>query len=244
MKGKILALSLFSALSTSVLSAEPSMGFFDDGRVDVIAGLSSHEGETGYYVNGQWNITQYAVLGLGADSYVRRSDFSVGDFFPDSDFADNLFRPRHTTYSLYGTLRYPFELSSDSQIAPFVTFGFNQMSTEDVEIGESDNSVEGDDNANSGNSDAELVLSFTDMDAFSIRIGAQWQINQRHLLSIGAVGYSLDDDWSELTLEDQHEGGFVSYRYQYSPLIGFTAGIDTVDIFGDANARFGLSFSF
>lgn len=243
MKGTLIALAVLPGITFGVMAEEPAQDFFESGRVDVMAGLSTHEGESGYFVTGQWNISQYAALGLGVDSYTSRNSYPAAAFTDNALFASRSFRPRHTTYSLSGTVRYPFSLSDDSYAAPFFTIGFNQMSTEDVEIGDGTGS-NSDDSGSSNQNQNILVLSFADLDAFSLHAGAQWQINKKHLLGAGFVAYSLDDDWSELSIEDQYEGGFISYRYQYTPLLGFTAGVETVDIFGDANARMGVTFSF
>ena len=240
MKRTLIALSVLTGISFGAMAEEPAQDFFEPGRVDVMAGLNTQEGETGYFVSGQWNISQYAALGLAVDSYTSRNSYPAAAFTDSALFASRSFRPRHTTYSLSGTARYPFSLGDESYAAPFLTVGFNQMSTEDVEIGDGS----GDDNDDSGSDNQNvLTLSFADLDAFSLHAGVQWQIDKKHLLGAGFVAYSLDDDWSELSLEDQYEGGFLNYRYQYTPLLGFTAGVETVNIFGDANARMGATFS-
>lgn len=244
MKRMILAASLLTALSSSAFAAEPTQGFFEPSRVDVAAGLSAQEGEAGYFVNAQWNVSRYAAIGIGADSFVRKASYPVGAFVDTVEFADDTFRPRHSTYSLFGTLRYPIALNDASELAPFITVGYNRLSTEDVEFGGSDSANSGDDVSGGTSDEPDLVLSFEDFSAFSVRAGAQWQINKNHMLSAGAIAYSLEEDWSEISLEDQYEGGFVHYQYQHNSLLGMHLGVDSVNMFGDVNARLGLTLSF
>ena len=141
MKRTLIALSVLTGISFGAMAEEPAQDFFEPGRVDVMAGLNTQEGETGYFVSGQWNISQYAALGLAVDSYTSRNSYPAAAFTDSALFASRSFRPRHTTYSLSGTARYPFSLGDESYAAPFLTVGFNQMSTEDVEIGEASGEI-------------------------------------------------------------------------------------------------------
>ena len=173
MKRTLIALSVLTGISFGAMAEEPAQDFFEPGRVDVMAGLNTQEGETGYFVSGQWNISQYAALGLAVDSYTSRNSYPAAAFTDSALFASRSFRPRHTTYSLSGTARYPFHWAMNHM--PLFNCHFNQMSTEDVEIGDGS----GDDNDDSGSDNQNvLTLSFADLDAFSLHAGCSGRLTK------------------------------------------------------------------
>lgn len=222
-------------------------------------GYSAHEGQSGYYLDLRWQFNDYAEISFGVDSYLNAKTYDVTKFpgaFPNVDaigveefrdtFGDGMFRPRHNTYSFNTTLRYPFPLTRQTMFAPYIELGASKMSTKDVVFTEqkSTGSTGTGTGTGTGTSVKVLTLSFQDLDSFRAGAGFQLGFGDAHRWSLGAVGYSKNDDWSELDLEDDQVGAAIRYEYRPAKQLGIVARLETVDQFGDPWLSLGVNWVF
>ena len=249
------ALALTFALSTSAsvmadeLSHERTMG----NNASLSAGLSAHEGETGYYINLGWQVNKYFAVGFDVNSFLNSQTYNVVTDLGDTDFntalyGDGDFRPRHNTYGLSATLRYPFAMSDATVMAPYIELGYAKMSTKDVVIEHLDGTFSsGSDSGSgsSGSSDApDEVYSFEDINALRASAGLQFSFDDTHRLVLGGLAYSSDENWSELGLEDDQVGAVVEYGYFPTERLSYHVSFESVDQFGDPVFNMGLSWIF
>ncbi len=251
---------LVSTLASCAMFASSASLASDEGRatetqpnlmgshVSLGVGAAAHEGQTGYYIDLGWQFNDYAKVQFLTDSFLNKTTYNAKSILPDFDestYGDGNFRPRHNNYTLSFTARYPYQLSASTIMAPYVEFGFNQMSTKDVEFSPLSASSSGSsDSSNSGSSIIPPVkLDFEDVGSIKFGVGFQFAFSDVHQWTIGAIGYSTDESWSDIELSDDQVGGTLRYEYRPSA-IGFVFKADSVDQFGDPLIHIGMNWAF
>jgi hypothetical protein len=198
-------------------------------------GFSSNEGESGYYADLHWQFNKYADISIGVNSYLNGQRFESETLLGADAalFTPESFRPRHNLYQFSTTFRYPFVLSNDTILAPYAELGISKLSTKTLVFVE--------------NVESEPLVerkSFGDLDSFKFGVGIQMAFNGAHKLTLGAIGYSNDEDFTQLSVDDNEIGGTLRYEYRPGDTLGYILRLDTVDQFGGALFNIGVSWNF
>jgi hypothetical protein len=261
MKGILLSSVVVSIMaSTSALASELPHQNTMGNRAEFSGGFSSNEGESGYFANLRWQFNKYAEVGVGVRSYLNQSRFDVNQFSGDisfvdpdtplSDFRPQSFRPRHNTYSFDTTFRYPFVLSEGTVVAPYVKAGLSSLNTKDIEFkdtnstGGNSDSSDGGGTGNSEDSDVAGVLSFESLDSLVFGAGVQMSFSDNHRLTLGAIAYSNDEDFTDIKIDDSQVGALLSYEYRPSRALGYSISFEGKDQLGGSVMNIGVSWVF
>lgn len=225
-----LSISSFTA-NADVLPQSNIMG----NNAAIGLGFSSNEGKSGYYADLRWQFNKYADISIGIDSYLNGQRFDSEPLLGTDAalFTPESFRPRHNLYHLSTTFRYPFVLSSDTIIAPYAELGISKLSTKTlvfIEDVQQDPIIK--------------RMTFGDLDSFKFGVGIQMAFNGAHKLTLGAIGYSNDEDFTQLSVDDNEIGGTLRYEYRPGDTLGYILRLDTVDQFGGALFNVGVSWNF
>lgn len=239
---------LLSATSMAAVANELSPSLTESG-FGLSAGYFSQSGANGYFVGSEWQLSPYVQLSVNANSRLNSKRYDVEDVVTDSEYESLIekgyeqptsFTPRHTSIGVKMTLRYPIELSGWS-VAPFVDAETLQFRTKSVELLKAGGSTS--DNGDSNSSNKVADLHFERFNALAFGVGIHAEVGAHHWI-LGYHGYSTDESWSEVSLEDDQTGAWLRYDYFVTPQIAVRTKVDTVDIFGDPSLELGFHYHF
>jgi|AntDeeMinimDraft_5_1070356.scaffolds.fasta_scaffold03776_2 hypothetical protein len=253
MKGIFYSSVLLSALFIAPLAAN-AQGM-EAGDASLSAGANINEGGAGYHLGLNWQFSKFAAFHGGVSSNLNADRYPMEQFIAESELGEDLtyndykpndFRPRHNSYELKFTLRYPVDLSRDVFMAPYAEAGMVSMSTKSVEFTESNRTNNGggsNDGSNQSDSNT-LTAHFDSINAFRFGVGAQFNFKNEHILTAGVVGYSISHDWDNSAVPDSQQGVFAQYEYRLDPRFGLVFGYESIDQFGNPFLRAGFNWIF
>lgn len=245
MQRKALLLSaLIGASLMSGVSYAKGTGF-DQNNAVITVGMASQESQTGYFVSGAWQINDYVEFGLGVNSYLNNDRFEASDFLPAdfdlSEYEDTEFRPRHNDIQFGVTFRHPLNITDHITVSPYLEIGSSRLSTKKIKLTTSGSAT----STTTSNTASTKIISFDDISSFHLGSGLQVTFGQEHEVRFGVRGYTTDDDWEALTIEEEQRTAYLRYEYRpYKSPFGFVFGAQNADQFGDPSYRIGVSWAF